>query len=144
IASYSGDSNFAPTNSAAVTVTVTKEDSATTIGFVTFGGDGTPSVSKAPAAAQYGSPYILQIAVAGKTSSGQCATQVVPCPTGTVILTDGGKPLNDFSGKNSAPLNSIGIAEDQPVQLGVGVHSLVATYGGDNSFNGSTSTGESV
>jgi hypothetical protein len=52
--------------------------------------------------------------------------------------------LKDFSGSNSTTLNSIGIAEDQPVQLSVGAHSLVATYAGDNSFNGSTSPAESV
>ena len=41
-------------------------------------------------------------------------------------------------------LNSQGIAEDQPVQLAAGAHSLVAAYSGDNSFTPSTSSAESV
>jgi subtilase family serine protease len=143
IANYNGDGTFAPGTSNAVTLNVAKENSTTAVGFVTFNSAGNPTISHAPAAVQYGSPYILQIAVSD-SSGNQCATVVVACPTGTVTLLDGGKPLNDFSGSNTAKLNSQGIAEDQPVQLATGTHSLVANYSGDNSYNSSSSTGESV
>ncbi|MBV9887699.1 MAG: Ig-like domain repeat protein [Acidobacteria bacterium] len=143
VANYAGDGTFAANTSAPVTVTVTPEPSKTAVGFVTFNSSNQPTVSTAPASVQYGSSYILQIAVTN-SSGQQCATTVVPCPTGTVTLTDNGQPLNDFSGKNSTALNSVGIAEDQPVQLSVGTHSLVATYSGDNSFATSTSAPESV
>jgi hypothetical protein len=146
VANYAGDGTFAPNTSAPVTVTVTKENSSTAVGFVTFDSGGNPSVSHSPAAVPYGSPYILQIAVSDSftPTPRQCATVVAACPTGTVTLLDGGQPLKDFSGSNTVKLNSQAIAEDQPVQLGIGIHSLVATYSGDNSYNGSTSTGESV
>ncbi len=144
VANYAGDGTFAPNTSAPVTVTVAKENSSTAVGFVTFDSGGNPSVSHAAAnAVPYGSPYILQIAVSDSQGH-QCALVVAACPTGTVTLLDTGKPLNDFSGSNTVKLNSQAIAEDQPVQLGIGIHSLVATYSGDNSYNGSTSTGESV
>ena len=143
VANYAGDGTVAPGTSAPVTVTVSKENSQTAVGFVTFDSSNNPTVSHSPAAVPYGSSYILQIAVSNSQNQ-QCATLVVACPTGIVTLKDGGTPLNDFSGKNTAALNSQAIAEDQPVQLASGIHSLVATYSGDNSYNGSSSTGESV
>ena len=91
----------------------------------------------------YGSSYILQIAVSDSQGR-QCALVVAACPTGTVTLLDTGKPLKDFSGSNTVALNSQAIAEDQPVQFAPGIHSLVANYSGDNSYNGSSSMGESV
>jgi hypothetical protein len=145
VANYAGDGTFAPNTSAPVTVTVAKENSSTAVGFVTFDSGGNPTVSHSPAAVPYGSPYILQIAVSNSQGPGaQCALVVNPCPTGTVTVKDGSQPLNDFSGSNVAKLNNQGIAEDQPVQLGVGIHSITALYSGDNGFIGSASTGESV
>ncbi|HEY1924353.1 MAG TPA: Ig-like domain repeat protein, partial [Candidatus Acidoferrum sp.] len=142
VASYSGDGTYRSKTSAPVTLTVTPETSSTAVGFVTFPG-GNPSVSKTAASVQYGSSYILQIAVSDSAGS-QCASVISACPTGTVTLTDNGQPLKDFSGTNSSKLNSQGIAEDQPVQLATGTHSLVAAYSGDNSFNASTSPAEAV
>ena len=117
VANYAGDGTFAPNTSAPVTVTVTKENSSTAVGFVTFDSGGNPSVSQLPPhAVPYGSSYILQIAVSDSQGH-QCALVVAACPTGTVTLLDTGKPLNDFSGSNTVKLNSQAIAEDQPVQL---------------------------
>ncbi len=143
VAKFSGDGTHAPGTSTAATVTVTPEASKTTVGLVTFGSNNTPSINTTPQTVQYGSSYILQIAVTN-LSNQQCANVVVACPTGTVTLTDNGQPLKDFSGSNSTKLNSVGIAEDQPIQLGIGTHSLVAAYSGDNSFSASTSAAESV
>jgi hypothetical protein len=135
-ASYNGDGIVAAGTSSPVTVTVTPENSFTVVSLVDGNGNRQTTVP-------YGSPYTLQIAV---QDSGHhlCSQVVVACPTGTVTLKDNGSALNDFSGGNSAKLNSIGIAEDQPVQLSTGSHSLVATYSGDNSFNPSASAATAV
>ena len=135
-ASYNGDGTVAAGTSSKVTVTVNPEASTTTVSLVLSNGSSATTVP-------YGSPYILEIAVADH-SGRQCAKVVVACPSGTVTLKDNGSALNDFSGSNTAKLNSIGIAEDQPVQLSTGAHSLVATYSGDNSFSASTSAATAI
>ena len=142
VAAYSGDGAFGPKTSAPVTVTVTPEGSKTAVSMVTFDNNGN-IVNKNAASAAYGSPYILQIAVSD-SGGNQCATVVVACPTGTVTLTNNGAPLKEFSGSNTVKLNSQAIAEDQPVQLGVGTYSLVAAYSGDNSFTASTSPADAL
>jgi hypothetical protein len=142
VANYAGDGTHAPGTSAPVTVTVTPEGSKTAVNFVTFDSGGNPLINNASSVA-YGSSYILQIAV---TNSGavDCTKVVVPCPTGTVTVTDNGQPLKDFSGTNSTKLNNQGIAEDQPVQLAAGAHSFVVAYTGDNSYTASTSAAKAV
>jgi hypothetical protein len=137
VASYSGDGTFAAGTSAPVTVTVTPEASSTAVSVWTSDANGNV-LSKNATTAAYGSNYVLQIAVSD-SSGNQCASVVAACPTGTVTLTDNGAALKDFSGSNTTKLNSQGFAEDQPIQLGFGPHSLVAAYSGDNSFTASTS-----
>ncbi|HEY2819516.1 MAG TPA: Ig-like domain repeat protein [Candidatus Acidoferrum sp.] len=143
VAKYAGDTTFAPGTSAPVTVNVSKEPSATAVNLLTFDSAGNSSTATSVA---YGGSYILQIAVSDKdgTPGRQCATALAGCPTGTVTLTDKGAPLKDFSGSNTVKLSSIGIAEDQPVQLPAGTHSLAASYSGDNSFNASTSPNNAI
>jgi Pro-kumamolisin, activation domain/Bacterial Ig-like domain (group 3) len=141
VASYSGDGVFAAGTSAPVTVTVTPESSSTAVSVWTSDANGNV-LSKNATTAPYGSNYVLQIAVSD-SGGNQCATIVAACPTGTVTLTDNGGPLKDFSGTNTTKLNSFGFAEDQPIQLGGGTHSLVAAYSGDNSFTASTSPADS-
>jgi hypothetical protein len=140
VANYGGDGTVAAGTSAPVTVTVSPEASKTIVSVVTSDSSGNILSNNATTAA-YGSPYLVQIAVQDSTGN-QCATVVVQCPTGTVTLKDGSSPINDFSGKNTVTLNSLGIAEDQFVQLAVGSHSLTATYAGDNSYNTSTSAAD--
>jgi len=142
VAKYAGDGTFAPGTSNAVTVNVAKEASSTAVNFVTFNSSNNPQINQATSV-PYGGSYILQIAV--EDSQGrQCATDVASCPTGSITLTDNGQPLKDFSGSNTTTLNSVGIAEDQPINLATGAHSLVAVYSGDNSFNASTSPAKAV
>jgi subtilase family serine protease len=142
VAKYAGDGTYAPGTSNALTVNVNKEASSTAVNFVTFNSANNPLINQATSI-PYGGSYILQIAV--EDSQGrQCGSVVAACPTGTITLTDNGAPLSDFSGSNTAKLNSAGIAEDQPVQLGVGTHNLVASYSGDNSYNASTSATKTV
>jgi hypothetical protein len=138
VATYSGDGTFAAGTSPSVLVTVSPEASNTAVNVVTFNAQNNPIINTGNISLQYGSPYILQIAVSDSAKQ-QCAKVVVACPTGTVTLKDGTSPVNDFNGQSTVALNSQGIAEDQPVQLGVAVHNLTAAYSGDNSFTASTS-----
>jgi hypothetical protein len=135
-ASYNGNGIVAAGTSSPVTVTVTPENSFTVVSLID--GNGNPQTT-----APYGSPYILQVAVQD-SGHNLCSQFVVACPSGTITLKDNGTALNDFAGSNSAKLNSLGIAEDQPVQLAVGAHGLIATYSGDNSFNPSTSAATAI
>ncbi len=141
VATYSGDGTFAAGTSASVLVSVTPETASTAVSVWTSDANGN-LLSKNASTAPYGSNYVLQIAVSD-SGGNQCATVIVACPTGTVTLTDNGAPLKDFSGTNTTKLNSQGFAEDQPIQLGGGTHSLVAAYSGDNSFTASTSPADS-
>jgi hypothetical protein len=138
VATYTGDGTFAAGTSAPILVTVAPEASNTAVNVVTFNAQNNPVINTGNISMQYGSAYILQIAVSDSTKQ-QCAKLVVACPTGTVTLKDGTSPVNDFNGQSTVTLNSQGIAEDQPVQLGVAVHNLTAAYSGDNSFTASTS-----
>jgi hypothetical protein len=141
-AQYTGDSTFARSTSNGVSITVTPESSVTTPTLFTFTSADLPVSSSGPV--QYGSPYILRVGVTNN-SGHICLNNSIPCPTGTVALTDslnGGPaaPLNDFNGTNSSKLvNGLGFLEDQPIQLSVGNHSIVASYLGDSSFTPSVS-----
>jgi hypothetical protein len=156
-ARYGGDGTFAASTSSTVATvnSVNAESSETAVDLVTFDANGNPSFSSATSLS-YGSSYILLIAVTDH-SGNLCVpppfgTTVpsfgapLPCPTGTVTLTDNGQALNNFlipntsTPTNSAKLNNTGFAEDQPIQLPGGAHSLVAAFApGDHSFTASTS-----
>ncbi len=144
-AHYGGDGTFAASDSPPQTVnSVGKENSAVTVGLVTFTVSGVPVLSTAPATLQYGSPYILRVDVTN-SSKQPCSTSAtpIPCPTGTVTLLDNGNPLNDFlvpntnTPTNTAQLNNAGFLEDQPIQLpaSAAAQNITASYSGDNSYN---------
>ena len=160
VAHYGGNGNFAQSTSPAVNVTVNKESSATFSTFVVFNSEDEPVGSNYPVTAVYGSPYILRFDVTNSSGT-PCSNNLnsgatpppidtIPCPTGQVSVTDNGAALNDYASPNSTlpagttTVNSQGFFEDQPVQLGGGSHSIVATYAGDNSYNGSTSAAGSI
>ena len=162
-ATYGGDSLLAASSSSPValsgTVAGANQASKTTVSFVTFDANNNPSTpSTGNQSVPYGSPYILQIAVT--TSGGtSCAfgppntAPSIPCPTGTIALSDNGGPLNDFpngtaaNATNVAKLNNVGIVEDQPIQLGAtigtttpGVHTITAAFtSGDTNYTSSSS-----
>ncbi len=142
-AHYAGDGTFGASDSAPVAVTVTPEASATTIAMITFDTLGAHTSTTA----SYGSPYVLRSNVTN--SSGQACTSgttglvVYPCPTGTVTVTDNGQPIPEQGSPpgytaGSYKLNSAGYLEDIYVQFPAGAHAVVATYGGDSGYNGST------
>jgi uncharacterized membrane protein len=141
VAEYAGDGTFGAGTSAPVNVTVGQEASATAISLLV---GTTPATSVV-----YGSSYITRVDVVGTgTNSGsqECSTTAIPCPTGSISLTDNGNNLNDFLNtqtgtfSNTATLpNDLGFLEDQLVQLPGGTNSLVAKYSGDSSYTTSTS-----
>ena len=136
-AHYAGDGTFASSDSAVVPITVTPENSRLQIGIVTFDINTGNVVSTNATNFAYGSPYILRMDVLDHTSNA-CTLGVtnLGCAfdaTGTITLTDNGAPLDGGSFK----LNSEGHAEDQPINLPAGAHTLSASYSGDASYNAS-------
>ncbi len=113
VASYSGNGNYPPATSSALTIVVGQANTNT----------------------------ILNISGASTCGSGLGAltatvTSTVGMPTGTVTFFDGSTNLG------TVPLNSAGQASLTPTmsQLTAGISTLTAVYAGDVNFSGSTST----
>jgi Pro-kumamolisin, activation domain/Bacterial Ig-like domain (group 3) len=129
-AHYAGDGTFGASDSAAVTVTVTPEPSTTTASALAFDLNGKSlPISNVP----YGNFVYFRADVSGNSGFGT--------PTGDVQFADG---INILPG--SLPLNSEGnTSTPQGVfRLTPGQHPIVANYGGDSSFNGSSSAAVNV
>lgn len=138
-AHYTGDGTFAPSDSNAVPVVVSKENSKLQVGIVTTDPLTGNTTSANATTFAYGSPYVLRLDILNSTGT---ATNCQPITTGvttgcaldatgTVMVTDNGSPLD----AGTFSVNSTGHAEDQPIQLAVGAHSLSASYSGDISYN---------
>ena len=154
-AHYAGDGNFGASDSSPIQVTVNKENSQTQVGVVTFDLNTGQVISANATSFAYGSPYVVRANVLNSTGNA-CAPQAGPgapqffpvsgCPTGTVTITANGSPLPNQNLPSSSLflLNSQGYTEDLPVQFPGGPYSLAATYSGDNSFNASGPTTDSI
>jgi len=138
-AHYAGDGTFAPSDdSTGVPVVVNKENSRLQMGIVTFDPVTGNITSTNATSFAYGSPYILRLDILNSTTSG-CQLLVTPAvtagcafdATGSVTITDNAAPLDT----GTFVINSAGHAEDQPIQLNAGSHSIVATYSGDISYS---------
>lgn len=144
VAHYAGDGTFEAIDSTPpISVTVAKENSRLQIGIVTFSGSTITSANATSFA--YGSPYILRMDILNHTANACTPLASTPVVTGCAFDARGSVSVTDsFNGGAPGPLdagtfavNSDGSAEDQPIQLPAGTHSLSATYSGDNSYNGS-------
>jgi subtilase family serine protease len=161
VASYGGDATHARSTSAPVALTVAgaNQVSKVTLNFVSMDNNGNiTGINTGAQKLAYGSEfYILNIVVTGTLASGQpcgfghpITKPAIPCPTGKISLTDNGAALNDFpsgplpNATNMAKLNNLGLAEDQPINLGVGTHSVVAAYAGDPNYQAGTSNALSI
>ena len=143
-AHYAGDGTFAPSDDlTGVPVVVNKESSSLQIGIVTFDPVTERVTSANSTNFAYGSPYIFRMDIVNsKGTATNCqpiTTGVITgCAvdaTGTVTAKDGTVPLD----AGTFPINSLGHAEDLPIQLAPGTHNLSATYSGDISYNAPTS-----
>jgi Pro-kumamolisin, activation domain/Bacterial Ig-like domain (group 3) len=141
-AHYRGDGNFGASDSAPpIQVTVNPESSKTQLGIVAFDLNGNVISSNATALT-YGSPYVLRVNVSNSAGA-SCGSNGLPvsgCPTGKISVTDSGKPLD----LGNYTLNNLGYLEDQFIQFAAGSHTLMASYAGDSSFSGSTSSADPV
>jgi hypothetical protein len=111
--SYSGDANFNGGTSSSLSQTVNQASTSTT-------------VTNAPNPSLFGHPVTFTATV----------TAVSPgagTPTGVVVFTEGGSTLG------SAPLSG-GTGSFSTSSLGLGSHTIVATYSGDANFGSSSVT----
>jgi len=142
-AHYAGDGTNAPSDSSPVQVTVGQESSQAFIVVPTFDSQGNPLSGNATSVA-YGSNYIVRMYVTGKNgvasptgppNPGCYQENVLTCPTGTITLTDNGALLGTGGGGPGIyNLNNLGYTRDLTPGLLGGVHSLAASYSGDNSY----------
>jgi hypothetical protein len=160
-ASYSGDASNGGSVSAPVAlagaVAGASFASKTAMNFISFDNNGNPVPTNQPQTVAYGSPYILA-AIVTKSDGTNCAftypatNTPIPCPKGTVALTDNGAPLKDFpSGPqlNATQIakvsNEGGLVEDINVQLPGGAHSIQAAFtSSDTNYQNSSSNMLSV
>jgi hypothetical protein len=118
-ASYAGDSKDASSVSQAVTVVIAQSNAGTTT-----------SLSASATQLTQGQSVTFTATVARQSGN--------KAPTGTVTFLDGTTSLG------TGQLNARGIATFSATSLGVGTHSISASYGGDSKDAGSTSTAVSV
>ena len=131
-AHYGGDGHFAASDSNTVQVTITPANSTTQLVTDYYTNSATTATGPYNLASQtvpYGSQLIYE-AVVGPAAGG------FGVPTGTVTLKNGSALID---GGNFA-LNSAGTTADQPVATPPGSYSLTASYGGDASFNASSTS----
>ncbi len=117
-ASYSGDNNFIP-SSGTFTQTVGKANT-------------TLALTSMPNPSSYGQPVSITATVTGAFGGS---------PTGTVSFTDNGSPISGCTGIVLLAQPNGSVASCQTSTLTAGIHAdIVATYGGDNNYNGNNST----
>ena len=132
-AHYAGDGIYAPSDSNAISLTVTPESSVTTLQALLYNPSSGNSTSLSNNATYpYGGVITLRAQVAGASGQGTA--------TGNVVLTDSGAPLDGGTFR----LNSTSNTEDQSRALAPGTHIISAAYSGDASFNPSTSSPISI
>jgi CSLREA domain-containing protein len=114
---YSGDGNFDPSNSSALTQ-----------GSVTMSGTTTAVVSS-----QNPSTVTQSVTFTATVTS---STAFTGPPTGTVAFKDGGNPMSCTGGNQT--LNGSAVATCQKTDLTPGSHTITAVYSGDTNFTTST------
>ena len=147
-AHYAGDGTNAPSDSTAVNVAVTPENSKTFIVVPTF--DLNENLLNGNATSvPYGSNYIIRMYVTDNNGvpsatgapSPTCAMEnALACPSGTVTLTDSGAAVGTGGGGTGIyNLNSQGYTRNLSPNLTGGTHTLLASYSGDGSYHASNS-----
>jgi len=126
-AHYAGDTQFAPSDSTSVNVSISPELSTTKVSILNY--DPTTGIfGPPPASVPYGSLLLLRADVKGQSGYGEAA--------GSATFKDGTNSLGPFT------LNAQGYTEDIPSNLLIGgAHTVNASYSGDASFNASSGAG---
>jgi len=139
-AHYSGDGNFAASDSAPVQVTVTKENSQTKVSLAAY--DPVHGTFYQTNTIPYGAIFFLRGDVANSAGA-PCLpnpnVSQVGCPSGTVSFALNGKTVD----AGAYPVNNLGYAEDQAFlteATALGNYALQAQYSGDASYNPSSTT----
>ena len=117
-ASYGGDSNFAPSVSASLTQTVNQAATTTTL-----------MSSLNPSSVGQSVTFTGTVAVVAPGSGG---------PTGSVTFKDG-TGIGGTATLGTGGVNSAGVATFSTSALGVGMHTITASYSGDANFAASVS-----
>lgn len=140
-AHYAGDGTFAPSDSAAVNVTVAQQSSQTKIQIEDFSNGPLncfdSGITSNSGDESYGAVYYLRIVVGNLGDQEIPQTGCYPLignksvPTGTVTLTDNGGPLG---GVGVFTLNGRGYVEIPTEPVSLGQHTITAAYSGDNSY----------
>ncbi|MGA9971656.1 MAG: Ig-like domain repeat protein [Candidatus Acidiferrales bacterium] len=139
-AHYAGDATYGASDSAAVSVTVGKENSATKMTMEAF--NPLTRTFYPTTTIPFGTIFFLRSDVsdaAGTSCVPSAQVTKASCPSGSVNLMKNGQTLDS----GTYPLNSEGYVEDQTLtpEFGtVGNYALQAQYSGDNSYNASTGT----
>jgi len=134
-AHYPGDGTFAASDSVPLQVTVGKENSQTTLTADLY--DVLARTFSPAASIPYGSIFFLrgQVANAAGTPCAPSPQQTqIPCPTGTIGFSEGGKPLD----KGIYALNTLGYTEDQTLFgeiSAAGTYAIQGQYSGDASYS---------
>lgn len=145
VAYYSGDGTNAPSQSSAIPVTVSAESSQTFIVVPLYDPKTGSLVSGNASSVSYGSPYRIRIYVTNGSSVANPTGPPNPtcdlvnlytCPTGTVILTSSGQPVDRPNGIYQ--LSDIGYTRDINPTLTGGSYTLAAQYSGDSSYTASS------
>ena len=127
-AQYAGDGVFAPSTSAASTLTVTPEPSVLNLDVRYEWFNGTlyqVGIVQSGGQVPFGSDWTVEA-----YPTGQASNSTAP-GTGTVTFTDGTTSV-------TVPLNSSGVATWSPADFSIGSHAISASYSGDASQNAST------
>ncbi|HEV2213939.1 MAG TPA: Ig-like domain repeat protein, partial [Terracidiphilus sp.] len=127
-AHYSGDANFAQSDSNAIPVTVGAEASTTSL---TVAGYYDPSTGSQLSSGNYGDIIALDAQPYGNSSS---LANPDGAATGTITFKDGTATLG------TSQLSSVGVAELLTTVIPGGSNSLTAVFPGDASFDASTSS----
>jgi hypothetical protein len=128
VAQYGGDGTFGASTSAATTVTVSPENSAAVLNGYYYDTSYNFFPITNGISVQYGSYYYIDTDVYSAAGS---PTTNDGFPTGNVTYKNNGATLGTVN------LNSNGVAEWATGTLGIGANKIVASFGGDASFNAS-------
>ncbi len=134
---YGGDTSDAASTSNGIPVTITPEDSTTALTANLYTVNGTLAPVSNLSSVPYGSYAQIQAQILGKAEG--ASTEGIA--TGTVSIADNGTTLAanlPLNAGNAVLYETSGSTSASTFALGA--HSLTASYGGDASYNASTST----